>query len=295
MRGSSPRMTVESSGQFEWNPLSCVLNYSMLKKFLFRLHCIRRLEFHDSEPSCLETERFRPTALRNHRLRSRQIRRVQQWTFRPGGQHDCSPSAWDVLRPIYPTLVLAAMKLDARFAAAVQCSVEADRGHRDEANCEAYAVPMRLINACLLVIGLIAIACAAELIVRRNSTFLVAGSLVLAGLAAEADIFSYVMTESAIFAIYSICVAVCCSPGKRAETRYFLFGGGLLGLLCLTKPSFLILFPADSGTEPALRIPVVERAAATYGRRVLGFQYGVCDVVSPFGPGATQSPSANSD
>jgi len=90
--------------------------------------------------------------------------------------------------PVYPTLVLAAMKLDARFAAAVQCSVEADRGHRDETSCEAYAVPMRLINACLLVIGLIAIACAAELIVRRKSTFLIAGLLVLAGLAAEADI-----------------------------------------------------------------------------------------------------------
>ena len=33
--------------------------------------------------------------------------------------------------PLYPTLVLVAMKLDPRFAAAVRCAVEADRGHRD--------------------------------------------------------------------------------------------------------------------------------------------------------------------
>src|SRR5438128_841718 len=124
--------------------------------------------------------------------------------FAPVDSTIARPPPGMIFGPVYPTLVLAAMKLDARFAAAVQCSVEADRGHRDEASCEAYAVPMRLINACLLVIGLIAIACAAELIVRRKSTFLVAGLLVLAGLAAEADIFSYVMTESAIFAMYSV-------------------------------------------------------------------------------------------
>src|SRR5262249_18514961 len=49
--------------------------------------------------------------------------------------------------PVYPALVFVAMKIDPRFAAAVRCSVEADRGYRDEASCEAYALPMRLINA----------------------------------------------------------------------------------------------------------------------------------------------------
>src|SRR5882757_6646813 len=34
--------------------------------------------------------------------------------------------------PLYPTLVLAAMKIDSRFAEAVTCSVESDEGHRDE-------------------------------------------------------------------------------------------------------------------------------------------------------------------
>jgi hypothetical protein len=145
--------------------------------------------------------------------------------------------------PLYPTLVLAAMKLDPRFAAAVSCAVEADRGHRDQASCEAYALPMRLLNAFLLALGLIAIAGAAEIIVGRKSAFLVAGLSALAGVAAESGIFSYVMTESAIFAIYSVFALQMLLAWKTEQTRYFIFAGGLLGLLCLTKPSFVTLFP----------------------------------------------------
>jgi hypothetical protein len=181
--------------------------------------------------------------------------------------------------PVYPTLVLAAMKVDARFAAAVQCSVEADRGHRDEASCEAYAVPMRLINACMLVIGLIAIACAAELIVRRKSTFLVAGLLALAGVAPEADIFSYVMTESAIFAIYSVFALHMLLAWKTGQTKYFLFGGGLLGLLCLTKPSFLILFPGIAALSLLYGYRLSKEPQPRTGRRVLGFSMAFAIVV----------------
>jgi 4-amino-4-deoxy-L-arabinose transferase-like glycosyltransferase len=154
------------------------------------------------------------------------------------------PSPGMFFGPVYPALVLAAMKLDARFAAAVRCSVEVDRGQRDEANCEAYAVPMRLINACLLVIGLIAVACAAEVILERKSAFFIAGLLALAALAAQRGyIFSYVMTESTIFAIYSVFALLIVLAWKTGQTGYFIFGGTLLALLCLTKPSFVILFP----------------------------------------------------
>jgi hypothetical protein len=54
------------------------------------------------------------------------------------------PSPGMFFGPVYPALVLAAMKLDARFAAAVRCSVEVDRGQRDEANCEAYTESLKL-------------------------------------------------------------------------------------------------------------------------------------------------------
>ena len=44
--------------------------------------------------------------------------------------------------PVFPAMVLAVMKLDHRFAEAVRCSVESNRGHRDESTCEAYEVPI---------------------------------------------------------------------------------------------------------------------------------------------------------
>src|SRR3984893_8734394 len=69
--------------------------------------------------------------------------------------------------PVYPLLILGAMKLDPRFADAVRCSVEGDRGHRDEATCEPYEIPMRLLNAVLLAIGIKAVASVAELIFRK--------------------------------------------------------------------------------------------------------------------------------
>jgi 4-amino-4-deoxy-L-arabinose transferase-like glycosyltransferase len=154
------------------------------------------------------------------------------------------PPAGMFFGPVYPALIFAAMKLDPRFAAAVRCSVEADRGYRDEASCEAYALPMRLINAFLLVIGLLAVACAAEVILARKSAFFIAGLLALAALAAvRGYIFSYVMTESAIFALYSVFTLLVLLAWKTGQRRYFICGGAVLGVLCLTKPSFVILFP----------------------------------------------------
>jgi hypothetical protein len=173
--------------------------------------------------------------------------------------------------PVYPALVLAAMKLDGRFAAAVRCSVEADRGHRDEASCEAYALPMRLLNACLLVIGLIAVGRAAEIIVPGKPTFLVAGLLALAGLAAESDIFSYVMTESAIFAIYGVFALHILLAWKTGQTRYFISSGGLLGLLSLTKPSFVALFPVIVALSLLYGYRLSKEQPPHTGARVLGF------------------------
>src|SRR5262245_50347030 len=49
--------------------------------------------------------------------------------------------------PVYPILVLTAMKFDGRFAKAVSCSIEAIHKHRDESGCEHYATPMRVMHA----------------------------------------------------------------------------------------------------------------------------------------------------
>src|SRR3954471_24376914 len=52
--------------------------------------------------------------------------------------------------PVYPWLIVAATKVDQRFAKAVDCSVEDTNDVRDSAECDAYPRPMRIIHAALL-------------------------------------------------------------------------------------------------------------------------------------------------
>jgi 4-amino-4-deoxy-L-arabinose transferase-like glycosyltransferase len=145
--------------------------------------------------------------------------------------------------PVYPALVAAVMKLDPRFAEAVRCSVVANRGHRDISTCDPYDLPVRILNALLLAIAVVAVAAAAELIFRRRAMFVAAGLCVLVALACEASAFSYIMTESVIFAVYSIFMLTIVLAWRSGRTGHFILGGVLLGLLCLTKPSYLVLFP----------------------------------------------------
>jgi 4-amino-4-deoxy-L-arabinose transferase-like glycosyltransferase len=147
--------------------------------------------------------------------------------------------------PVFPAMVLAGMKLDHRFAEAVRCSVESNRGHRDESTCEAYEVPIRILNSVLLAIGVAAIGLAADLIFRRPPwTFLLAVLFATAAVASEADIFSFVMTESAIFAIYSVFAWTFLRALMRPGVIWFAIAGATLGLLALTKPSFAVLLLA---------------------------------------------------
>src|SRR5580692_7133584 len=146
-----------------------------------------------------------------------------------------APPAGMFFGPVYPALVAAVMKLDPRFAAAVRCSVEANRGHRDIATCDPYDLPMRLLNALLVAIAVVAVAASAELIFPRRATFLVAGACVLMALAFEANTFSYVMTESTIFAVYSVFMLAMVLAWRSGRMWHFFLSGLLLGLLCLTK------------------------------------------------------------
>ena len=97
----------------------------------------------------------------------------------------------------------------------------------------------------LLAIGVAAIGLAADLILRRPPrTFLLAVLFATAALANEADIFSFVMTESAIFAIYSAFAWAFMRALMRPGVIWFAVAGATLGLLSLTKPSFAVLLPA---------------------------------------------------
>jgi 4-amino-4-deoxy-L-arabinose transferase-like glycosyltransferase len=182
-----------------------------------------------------------------------------------------APPAGMFFGPVYPALVATVMKLDPRFAAAARCSVEATRRHRDIDSCEPYDLPIRLLNALLLAIATVAIAATAELIFRRRSTFLLAGACVLAALACEALIFSYIMTESIIFAGYSVFMLAMVLAWRSGRTGHFVLAGVLLGLLCLTKPSYLILFPILAALSFVYLHWLAEPRRPYAFRRVLAF------------------------
>jgi hypothetical protein len=145
--------------------------------------------------------------------------------------------------PGYPLLILAAMKVDSRFAEAVRCSVEGNHQLRDETTCEDYALPMHLIHAFLLAVAVLAFALAAELIFGTTRAFWLAGALATGSLAAHAALFSFIMTESMTVALYSLVMLFALRAWQTARLHYFAVAGLFLGLLGLTRPSFVVLLP----------------------------------------------------
>jgi 4-amino-4-deoxy-L-arabinose transferase-like glycosyltransferase len=145
--------------------------------------------------------------------------------------------------PGYPLLVLAAMKLDHRFEAAVRCSVEANHKLRDASECEDYARPIHLIHALLLAAAVLAIALSAKAIFANTQVFWLAGGLATASLSAVTNLFSFIMTESLTISLFSIVAFFALLAWQTARIRYFALAGIFLGLLCLTRPSFVVSIP----------------------------------------------------
>jgi hypothetical protein len=194
-----------------------------------------------------------------------------------------APPAGMFFGPVYPVLVLAAMKVDPRFAAAVQCSVEAINEHRDEATCERYAAPILIIHAVLLALGVLAIAVAGELIFKSRTIFWLAGALATASLAAEADVFSFIMTESVTFSIYSVWMLGVVLAWTTARLRYFILAGALLGLLCLTRPSFLVLMPIVVGLSVLHGYRLADPRQPFTGGHILGLVLAFAAVLGAWG------------
>src|SRR5499426_621494 len=145
--------------------------------------------------------------------------------------------------PLYPALIFAAMQADPRFARAVACTVEADHKKRDLDTCEIYPRPMHVIHVLFLTLGILAIALAGEAIFASRRVFYLGGILATAAVAMEADLFSYIMTGSVWLSLYSLTLCALVFALKTWRARWFIAAGGLLGLLCLTRPSFLLLAP----------------------------------------------------
>ena len=152
-----------------------------------------------------------------------------------------------VFGPAYPWIVFAAMKVDGRFAEAVCCAVESGRGHRPADMCEPYALPIRIIHAIFLTLGVIAIASASETIFGRQRMFWLAGIFSTAALIVEADLLSYVMTESAAFLLYCVLALVLLVFYLTGRSRFLIGGGVSLGLLSLIRAEYIVLLPVLLG------------------------------------------------
>ncbi len=183
--------------------------------------------------------------------------------------------------PVYPVLVAAIMKADPRFARAVECAVETNHGKRGGEPCDIYARPVHLLHALLLAIGVLAIGLTAELIFGRPLMFYLAGALATVALLPEADLFSYIMTESATFALYGLTAAAMVWGLKARRSIAWLIAGLFLGLLVLTRPSFVVLGPVIVilALLAGLVAGADRRSLAT---AVFGFCLGFAIVVLPW-------------
>ena len=184
--------------------------------------------------------------------------------------------------PAYPWLVLAAMKLDARFDDAVDCAVAANERVRDGTECEVYATPMHLIHAALLTLGVLAIAFAAEIIVASGSVFWLAGILATLALLPDADLFSFVMTESLTFALYSIAALALVWALQVPLVGRILLAGALFGLLTLTRASFLVLAPVAVALLAVKDVWLARMGWRPFGRHALAFAFAWLAVVGPW-------------
>lgn len=148
------------------------------------------------------------------------------------------------MAPLYPLLAFAVMQASRRFREAVICNVEANHQRRSFESCAIYARPMLLVHAAFLAAGVIAIGFAAQLMFRRRAALLAAAAVATAGLLMEAELFSFVMTESVTFGLYSLTALFLLRAWQRRHPADWLLAGVLFGLLCLDRVSHLVLLPA---------------------------------------------------
>jgi hypothetical protein len=193
-----------------------------------------------------------------------------------------APPPGKFFAPVYPWLIVAATKLDDRFASAADCVVEANEKVRDGTECEVYAVPMHMMHAALLTLGVLAIALAAEIIFASGTTFWLAGILATLALLPDADLFSFVMTESVTFSIYSIAALALVRALQVPRVGRILLAGSLFGLLTLTRPSFVVLAPVAVALIAVKDVWLADAGWRPFCKHAFAFAVAWLVIVSPW-------------
>jgi hypothetical protein len=192
------------------------------------------------------------------------------------------PSPGKFFAPVYPWLVAIVARIDDRFAKAVDCGVEANEAGRDDAACDRYAAPIRIMHAALLTLGVLAIAVAAEVIFASNALFWLAGILATLALLPDVYLFALAMTESVTFSLYSMAALALVLVLRAPRMGRILLAGGLFGLLCLTRPSYLVLAPVAAGLIAINGLWLARTPWRSVLRHVLLFAVAWLAVVGPW-------------
>jgi hypothetical protein len=184
--------------------------------------------------------------------------------------------------PLYPALVAGVMKIDSRFAESVNCAVENNEGKRPGSECKIYVVPMHLLHAFLLALGVTSIGWAGFLIFSNYGVFWLAGALATAALLVDAELFSFLMTESLSFSLYSLAAVAILIGARTARYSAFIIAGLLTGLLCLARPSFLVLVPFFAVIILLCRFLGTAPRQISWAARSFAFVIGAALVVAPW-------------
>jgi len=141
---------------------------------------------------------------------------------------------------------------------------------------------MHLLHAFLLALGVASIAWAGFLIFSHPGVFWLAGALATAALLVDAELFSFLMTESLSFSLYSLAAVAILIGVKTARYSAFVVAGLLTGLLCLARPSFLVLVPFFAVIIILGRFLRTAPSQISWAARSLAFLIGAALVVMPW-------------
>src|SRR5262249_4705544 len=97
------------------------------------------------------------------------------------------------------------------------------------------------MHAVLLAVGVLSIALASEIIFADGATFWLAGTLATTALLPDIELFSFVMTESITFSLYSIAALALVWALHKPVLHKMLLTGVLFGALTMTRASFAVL------------------------------------------------------
>ena len=145
--------------------------------------------------------------------------------------------------PLYPLTVAAVAAIDPRFRRTLDCTIDANEKHRPLEDCEIYARPLHLAHALFITLGVVAIALTGEAIFASAAVFHVAALLAAAGIAVEANLLSYLMTESLAFGVFSLFGLALVRALQSGRWQSWALAGLAAGFASLARPPYLLMIP----------------------------------------------------